>query len=216
MSSPSTSPPPGLLDESDATQYIETSSGGDHGWLTYASKKLYTNAFIVSPGPPQKVAPVVITVATTTAYWARPVDSAWIQETWIWRAFVSRPYPNIMHWLFIKPNTTRYNGFGGKVEHGELPAQAAVRELKVRPVVDPLHLSHTKKEECGVEASLDHCGTLLFVSKGGPEWAFQIELYRADAFSGTLIEFVFCLFSFFSSSTTIYLTWIAQDRRDAT
>ena len=27
--------------------------------------------------------------------------------------------------------TRRYNGFGGKVEDGELPAQAAVRELKV-------------------------------------------------------------------------------------
>ena len=28
-------------------------------------------------------------------------------------------------------STRRYNGFGGKVEDGELPAQAAVRELKV-------------------------------------------------------------------------------------
>jgi len=46
------------------------------------------------------------------------------------------------------------------------------------------------KEECGIEASLEHCGTLLFVTKGGPEWAFQIEIYRADAYSGTLIEFV--------------------------
>jgi hypothetical protein len=100
-----------------------------------------------------------------------------------------------------------------------LPAQAAIRELKVRPMVDmvdSLHPSYAKQEECGVEASLNHLGTLLFVSKGGPEWAFQIELYRADAYSGTLIEFVFCLFSFFSPSTTIYLMWIAQDRRDAT
>jgi hypothetical protein len=55
--SPSPNPPPGLLDESDAdaAQYIETSSGGDHGWLTFTSKKLYTNAFIVLPGPPRKV-----------------------------------------------------------------------------------------------------------------------------------------------------------------
>jgi hypothetical protein len=29
----------------------------------------------------------------------------------------------------------RYNGFGGKVEDGELPAQAALRELKVCAVV---------------------------------------------------------------------------------
>lgn len=108
----------------------------------------------------------------------------------------------------------RYNGFGGKVEYGELPSQAAVRELKVRPScgVSP-HPSHAKKEECGVEAPLNHCGTLLFVSKEGPEWAFQIELYRADTYSGTLIEFVFL-----SSAvlTVIYLMWIAQDRRNAT
>lgn len=52
-------PPPGLLDVtvdvSNLTQYIETSSGGDGDWLTFTSKKSYTNAFIVSPGPPQKV-----------------------------------------------------------------------------------------------------------------------------------------------------------------
>jgi hypothetical protein len=50
-------PPPGLLDDSDAdaTLYTETSCGGDHDWLTFTSKKLYTNAFIVSPGPPPKV-----------------------------------------------------------------------------------------------------------------------------------------------------------------
>lgn len=37
---------------------------------------------------------------------------------------------------------------------------------------------------------MEHSGTLLFVAKGGPEWAFQIEIYRADTYSGTLIEFV--------------------------
>ncbi|KAI0053122.1 hypothetical protein FA95DRAFT_1552608 [Auriscalpium vulgare] len=66
-----------------------------------------------------------------------------------------------------------YNGFGGKVEPGETPAQAAARELK---------------EECGVEAPLQHCGSLLFVSQSGPEWAFQIEVYRADEYTGALIE----------------------------
>jgi len=102
--------------------------------LTFVSKKLYTNAFIVSPGPPQKI---------LLGYKKRGFGAH------------------------------LYNGFGGKVEAGETPAKAAARELK---------------EECGVEAPLDHCGTLLFVSNGGPEWAFQIELYRADAYTGTLIE----------------------------
>ena len=93
-------------------------------------------------------------------------------------------------------STRRYNGFGGKVEDGELPAQAAVRELKVctpRVRRDVLLSSPHTKEECGIEAPLNHCGTLLFVSKGGPGWAFQIELYRSDAYSGTLIEFAFSL-----------------------
>jgi hypothetical protein len=49
-------PPPGLLDVSNPVQYIETSSGGDGDWLAFASTKLYTNAFILSPDPPQKVA----------------------------------------------------------------------------------------------------------------------------------------------------------------
>lgn len=57
-------PPPGL---SNPAQYTETSSGGDDAWLAFASKKLYTNAFIVSPGPPRKVGalmkPVTICVS---------------------------------------------------------------------------------------------------------------------------------------------------------
>ncbi|KAF8489733.1 hypothetical protein F5888DRAFT_1796133 [Russula emetica] len=107
--------PPGLLDVSNPTQYIETSSGGDGDWLTFTSKKLYTNAFIILLGYKK-------------------------------RGFGAH----------------LYNGFGGKVEDGELPAQAALRELK---------------EECGIEAPLNHCGTLLF-----------IELYRSDTYGGTLIE----------------------------
>ncbi|KAI0305168.1 hypothetical protein B0F90DRAFT_1625355 [Multifurca ochricompacta] len=126
--------PPGLPSESLHVRYAETSSGGDHDWLPVISTKLYTNAFIISPGPPQKI---------LLGYKKRGFGAHF------------------------------YNGFGGKVEAGESPAQAAARELK---------------EECGVEASLDHCGTLLFVNKGGPEWAFQIEIYRADGYSGTLIE----------------------------
>ncbi|KAH9990946.1 hypothetical protein BJV74DRAFT_772425 [Russula compacta] len=144
----STSPPPGLLDQ-NGVQYKETSSGGDYDWLTFTSKKLYTNAFIVSPGPPRKI---------LLGYKKRGFGAH------------------------------LYNGFGGKVEDGELPVQAAVRELK---------------EECGIEAPLAHCGTLLFVSKGGPEWAFQIELYRADDYGGTLIETDEMRPEWFSAATDI-------------
>lgn len=82
----STSPPPGLLDQ-NGVQYKETSSGGDHDWLTFTSKKLYTNAFVVSPGPPRKVT-LVMKQWQHTSY-ARLADSAWIQEAWIRCTFVS-------------------------------------------------------------------------------------------------------------------------------
>ena len=50
----SASPPPGLTRDSQL-EYIETSSGGERDWLTFSSTRLYTNSFILSPGPPQKV-----------------------------------------------------------------------------------------------------------------------------------------------------------------
>ncbi|KAH7915048.1 hypothetical protein BJ138DRAFT_221832 [Hygrophoropsis aurantiaca] len=66
----------------------------------------------------------------------------------------------------------RYNGFGGKVEAGETPAEAALRELK---------------EEAGIEAPLQHAGTLVFVDEGS-EWAFQIEMFSARTYSGIPTE----------------------------
>jgi hypothetical protein len=50
----STSLLPGLPQNSQL-EYIETYSGGECDWLTFSSTRLYTNSFIVSPGPPQKV-----------------------------------------------------------------------------------------------------------------------------------------------------------------
>ena len=80
-------PPPGLLDASNPVQYTETSSGGDEAWLAFTLKKLYTNAFIVSPGPPRKVAAVV--KPWQTASYTQLTDFAWLQETWIWCTSVS-------------------------------------------------------------------------------------------------------------------------------
>ncbi|KAF9457142.1 NUDIX hydrolase domain-like protein [Collybia nuda] len=66
----------------------------------------------------------------------------------------------------------KYNGFGGKVEEGETYLQAALRELE---------------EEAGITAPLEHAGSLLFLTEG-IEKAFQIEIYRATEYSGTISE----------------------------
>ncbi|KIM85679.1 hypothetical protein PILCRDRAFT_65906, partial [Piloderma croceum F 1598] len=66
----------------------------------------------------------------------------------------------------------KYNGFGGKVEAGETPAQAAARELQ---------------EEACIEAPLEHAGTFLF-HIDNVQWAFQIEIYRADTYTGVPTE----------------------------
>ncbi|KAF9519147.1 hypothetical protein BS47DRAFT_1288729 [Hydnum rufescens UP504] len=57
----------------------------------------------------------------------------------------------------------KYNGFGGKVEPNETAMEAARRELK---------------EEAGIDAPLEHCGTLLFKSVGFA-YAHHIDIYRA-------------------------------------
>ncbi|KAJ8596774.1 hypothetical protein M405DRAFT_725509 [Rhizopogon salebrosus TDB-379] len=71
----------------------------------------------------------------------------------------------------------KYNGFGGKVEPGETPAEAAMRELK---------------EEACIIAPLEHAGSLLFMTKDAA-WAFQIEIFSARSYSGIPTEQVlFC------------------------
>ncbi|PPR01952.1 hypothetical protein CVT24_011100 [Panaeolus cyanescens] len=66
----------------------------------------------------------------------------------------------------------RYNGFGGKVDPGETSLEAAARELE---------------EEAGITAALTHAGSLFFMTEGA-KWAFQIEIYRADDYKGTITE----------------------------
>ncbi|EIW77071.1 hypothetical protein CONPUDRAFT_168093 [Coniophora puteana RWD-64-598 SS2] len=66
----------------------------------------------------------------------------------------------------------KYNGFGGKVDPGETPAEAAVRELQ---------------EEAGISAPLEHTGTLVFLLDTVP-WTFHIDVYSAREFTGEPIE----------------------------
>ena len=82
---------------------------------------------------------------------------------------------------------------GGKVEPGETPLEAAGRELEVILSItfylrDPLNPdSRLIQEEAGIRAPLEHAGSLLFISEG-TEWAFQIEIYRANSYEGTVTE----------------------------
>lgn len=60
-------------------------------------------------------------------------DPSWDEKERIWRRVVS-PFKSMLlqlDYLFV----LRYNGFGGKVEPGETPEQAAIRELKVREII---------------------------------------------------------------------------------
>jgi len=65
-----------------------------------------------------------------------------------------------------------YNGFGGKVEPNETPAKAAARELQ---------------EESGIQAPLRKCGTLFFVVPN-LEYAFHIDIFVAEEYTGTITE----------------------------
>jgi hypothetical protein len=53
---------------------------------------------------------------------------------------------------------------------------------------EPLLLG-SLKEEAGIEAPLEHAGTFLFLLNGA-KWAFQIEIYRADSYTGIPTEWV--------------------------
>ncbi|KAJ3520003.1 hypothetical protein NMY22_g12938 [Coprinellus aureogranulatus] len=81
----------------------------------------------------------------------------------------------------------KYNGFGGKVDVGEEPLDAAKRELK---------------EEAGIDADLVHAGVFLFLTDG-VEWAFHIDIYRADSFTGEVTESEEMKPEWFAASTEV-------------
>ncbi|KAH6905386.1 hypothetical protein BKA70DRAFT_502546 [Coprinopsis sp. MPI-PUGE-AT-0042] len=93
-----------------------------------------------------------------------------------WRSYDTKKYYNTS--VVVQGDKKRgwglekWNGFGGKVEPNETPLAAAKRELK---------------EEAGIDADLVHAGTLLFLTSS-VEWAFHIDIYRADTFVGEVTE----------------------------
>ncbi|MDF2570868.1 MAG: mutt: mutator mutT protein [Sporomusa sp.] len=66
----------------------------------------------------------------------------------------------------------KYNGFGGKIEDGETPAAAAVRELA---------------EECGItvkESELVYMGQLTFVFPANPDIDHDVHIYVVNHWQG--------------------------------
>lgn len=112
-----------------------------------------------------------------------------------------------------------YNGFGGKVEHGELPAQAAVRELKVRSVVlnvIPHSILLTKRRRSVVlrhhSTTAEHFFLSARVGRNGRfRLRFIVQTSTLELWSSLSFLLPFC-----RPTTAICLTRVVQDRRDAT
>jgi len=70
--------------------------------------------------------------------------------------------------------SSKYAGFGGKLEPGETPEKAAVRELQ---------------EECGLFASeVRNMGELNFLFPFKPEWDMLVHVFLARTWSGDQFE----------------------------
>jgi 8-oxo-dGTP pyrophosphatase MutT (NUDIX family) len=70
----------------------------------------------------------------------------------------------------------KYTGFGGKVQAGETPSAAAIRELE---------------EETGLqvrEAELRPMGQFLFLFPSRPTWSQSVHVFVAQSWEGTLKE----------------------------
>ena len=70
----------------------------------------------------------------------------------------------------------KWNGFGGKVERGEVTVDAAVRELK---------------EECGLLAKIEdlrYVADIMFKFPKKPEWNMRVHAFIVSKFGGTVEE----------------------------
>ncbi len=70
----------------------------------------------------------------------------------------------------------KYTGIGGKLEAGETPAEATIREMQ---------------EETGVtlvEEDLVYRGIIHFFFPGKPEWNIDMHVFTAETWQGTPVE----------------------------
>ena len=99
-------------------------SGGDENtWLPFTKVKYYTNAFIVKDNK-------VSFLCSPYSYSPSPLSQVLLGYKKRGYGLGKYVIRTTLH--YTRPDlTTRYNGFGGKVEPGETPLNAATRELEV-------------------------------------------------------------------------------------
>jgi 8-oxo-dGTP diphosphatase len=94
----------------------------------------------------------------------------------------------------------KWNGFGGKVEHGESIEQAAAREVQ---------------EECGIEVDADclrRIAEIVFYFPFKPDWEQVVHAFIADAWNGEPIESAEMLPRWFDAKNIPYDKMWSDDR----
>ena len=108
---------------------VNVESGGSGDWAAFESRKWYTNALVTDPSG-TKVSTLHHKSGMEALIDGPRFFSDSRREEWVLACESSCHFCKGM-FASDQERHGRYNGFGGKIEPGETPAEAARRELKV-------------------------------------------------------------------------------------